>query len=196
MIRLWCASFHSLPAGGGLFLSPAKKGAPVGGVPWAMDNDAFNGGFNPDVFFNRLSTLEPHKDSCLFVVVPDVVGDAIQTLSLYRQWVRHFEGWPVAFVAQDGQENLLLPDYYDWLFVGGSTAWKMSPAALSVIARAKRDGKRVHVGRVNSIKRWNHFIIAGADSCDGTNDTMEPDRARIRWGRAMKQKPLFTGAYL
>ena len=45
-------------------------------------------------------------------------------------------------VAQDGQEDLALPDAALWevLFVGGSTAWKLSPAAVMVIRRAQALG--------------------------------------------------------
>ena len=191
MIYLFPQSTHDGP----MITTPGHKGLPSGivnGSQFAVDNEAFTRGFDPGRYFPYLEMLAPYRANCLFVTVPDVVGDSIQTLSLYRQWVRHFEGWPIAFVAQDGQENLPLPGYYDWLFIGGSTEWKMSPASDDCIRRAKADGKRVHIGRVNSEKRFKHFQLIGADSCDGTNPTFEPDRAKKRWSRMEKQMRLIT----
>lgn len=193
MIYLWPQATMP-PDGFGVLTAPATKIIAEGiraGRPWAMDNGAFTQGFQPDAFFPFLERHEMYRDTCLFVAVPDVVGDAIQTLANYRHWVTHFDGWPVAFVAQDGQENLPMPNYYDWLFVGGGTEWKMSSGADRCIQRAKEMGKQVHIGRVNSIKRFRHFQLIGADTSDGTFPVFAPDVASRRLGRAMAQRPLF-----
>ena len=72
------------------------------GAPWAGDNQAFTQGFDPDIFFPWLDTMSPYRDNCLFLTVPDVVGDAVGTVNLWRKWAGRFHGWPLAFVAQDG----------------------------------------------------------------------------------------------
>lgn len=195
MIFLWpqATSMVTMPIGFGVMTAPATNMVAHGireGRPWAMDNGAFTGGFKPTAFFDFLRRHEPYRDTCLFVVVPDVVGNAIATLENYRQWVRHYEGWPVAFVAQDGQEHLALPNYYDWLFIGGSTEWKLGDGAVECIRRARAVGKPVHVGRVNSQRRFNRFLLQGVTSCDGTNPIYEPDRARARWPGIVAQRPL------
>ena len=61
------------------------------------------------------------------------------------------------------------------LFLGGSTDWKLGPAARALTAEAKRRGKRVHMGRVNSLKRLRYADAIGCDSADGTCLTYAPD---------------------
>ena len=64
---------------------------------------------------------------------------------------------------------------FDVAFVGGSTAWKLGPEAKSLIAAAKARGKGVHVGRVNSQRRFLAFAALGCDSADGTYLAFGPD---------------------
>lgn len=172
----------------GVLTSPMHNGATTAikeGKPWAADNGAFTQGFNPDTYFDWLESMEPYRDRCLFVVIPDVVGDAIQTLSNYRHWLRYYEAWPVAFVAQDGQENLPLPTYFDTLFIGGSTEWKESQAAINVIKRAQAMRKHIHIGRVNWGRRYRMFnVLHGSESwtCDGTRTRFDgKDKTLTAW---------------
>lgn len=68
------------------------------------------------------------KPGCRFVVCPDVVGNAIATLSLLGQWRQVIADRQLllAYVAQDGQEQLPVPwDEIDPLFLGGSTEFKL-----------------------------------------------------------------------
>lgn len=72
------------------------------------------------------------------------------------------------------------------LFVGGSTAWKLGGAARSIIRQAKALGKHVHMGRVNSERRYRYALAIGCDSCDGTYLTFGPDinlPAVLAWSR-------------
>lgn len=164
--------------------------------PWCMDNGIFTGKFSPKTFWGKLEQMYPFKDSCKFVVAPDVVGNAIATIDGFRYWGPRIKaaGWPVAFVAQDGQELFEFPPRCEWdaLFIGGSTEWKLSEAALICIKRAQQDNKWVHVGRVNSQKRLRHFQMAGVDSVDGTNVCFAPDKNYPILDRQLRQKPLFT----
>jgi len=138
------------------------------GLPYAIDNGAFSG-LDAAAFGALLEREQPNKERCLFVVCPDVVGSARRTLELFerrRLWIR---GWPVAFVAQDGQENLPVPwDDIDCIFVGGNDPWKESQASRDLVRTAKALDKRVHVGRVNTWKRYKLFADLGADTCDGS----------------------------
>ena len=180
----------------GVLTTTSHWGVPsslVNGCKWAMDNQAFTQGFNAHEYFYRLLMLEPFWSNCLFLVVPDVVGDAIQTLDNWRHWVRYFATWSVAFVAQDGQENLPMPDDFDVLFIGGTTEWKESDAAIDCIKRARY--KRIHIGRVNTWRRYRHFArMPGAENwtCDGTRIRYERDKATRDWQRYMAQPPLIT----
>lgn len=115
--------------------------------------------------------VAPRADTCLFATAPDVVGDAVATLERSAHWLDIIRelGLPAALVAQDGLEDLEIPwDTFDVLFLGGSTEWKLSEAARELTREAKRRGKWVHMGRVNS---WKRIAIArefGVDSVDGT----------------------------
>jgi len=210
--------YEHLPENVGILWSARRGGVHPGiidGRPWAFDNDAFAGGFNERRFYDALERLLPYQEMCLFVAMPDVVGDAVATIERFEQYERPWD-YPLAFVAQDGQENLPFPthcdftdwadgresgfddsEYYamrseflksqvsfDWLFIGGTTEWKMSPGAIDCIERAHAIGRRVHVGRVNSLRRFRYFQKLGVDSVDGTKPIYAPTMARLyvmRW---------------
>jgi hypothetical protein len=120
-------------------------------------------------------------------------------------------GYRVAYVFQNGADRHPIPWHdFDVAFLGGSpecvpcnyvfrekrkpkrdepcprcnrllTEWKLGAVARSLAAEAKSRGKWVHVGRVNSARRWRYCATPiehgglGADSCDGTYLTFGPD---------------------
>ncbi len=139
------------------------------GDPYAIDNGAFTK-FRADRFASLLERESDCRGGCLFVAVPDVVGSARRTREIwqYRNDMVP-EGWPLAYVCQDGSENIGIPwDECEAVFIGGSTEWKMSANAAAIIKAAKVLGKHVHVGRVNTRRRFRHFDELGADTCDGS----------------------------
>jgi len=137
--------------------------------PWAIDNGAFSK-FDRNAFLALLKRESKDKRNCKFVCAPDVVASAARTLEVYELWKFALQGWPVAFVVQDGQENLPIPwKTIEAIFVGGTTSWKESAHVERIIRTAKDHfGKWVHVGRVNTPDRYEHFERLGADSCDGS----------------------------
>lgn len=168
----------------GFLRTPANGNRLDGAKVWALDNGAFTKKYPGDEAYLRLlSSLDSRKADCLFVAVPDVVGDGGKTLEMFPRMAKSISalGWPVALVGQDGMENLPIPwENVDWLFVGGSTDWKLGAGAADLISQAKAHGKRVHVGRVNSARRFAHFAHLGADSADGTILAFGPDVNTIR----------------
>jgi hypothetical protein len=92
----------------------------------------------------------------------------------------------LAFAAQDGQESLPLPDEADWIFIAGSTDWKLSAVAAEVMVRPWDAGKFIHIGRVNSQKRYRYFhrlaeqLDIDIVSCDGTAARFHPSQALRR----------------
>jgi hypothetical protein len=141
---------HLLAPGGG-----SVDGAFSTGLPVAADNAAYSG-FDPDAF-RRLLRRVAGRPRLLWVVCPDRVGDARATHALFRKWEEEVRtAGPVAFVLQDGQEDLPLPDA-DCYFVGGSTRWKLGR-------------------RVNSLRRIEAAYRLGCGSVDGTGMS--------RWGDA------------
>lgn len=138
------------------------------GTIFGIDNGAFSG-FSRNKFESRILREIPHKARCKFVAVPDVVGSADLTTDLFHVWKRRLCGWPLAYVLQDGLENVRIPwGEISAIFVGGSTKFKTSEIAFEAARQAKNNGgKWVHVGRVNSALRFDTWKDL-ADSCDGT----------------------------
>jgi hypothetical protein len=156
----------------GQLLTPLTGYSDWGGV-YAIDNGAFSG-FPADKFQRLLQRQDSRKADCLFVTCPDIVGAGQRTIELFKRRSRWIpEGWKVAMVAQDGLEDLEIPwDDMDAVFIGGGDPWKDSKAAADIVKTAKILGKWVHVGRVNTPKRFEHFAQLGADSCDGSGVAM------------------------
>lgn len=136
--------------------------------PFAIDNGGFKD-LDIDGLFSLMKREEDHRENCLFVSAPDVVCSARRTSELFHHFKDRFEGWKLAYVCQDGQEDLPMPwDEIAAIFIGGSTSWKCSQYAVHLIQAGKALGKWVHVGRVNSPERWKHFEALGVHSGDGT----------------------------
>lgn len=136
--------------------------------PWAIDNGGYND-LDIEGLVSLMKREEHHKERCLFVSAPDVVCSARRTLELFHHFKPMFEGWRLALVVQDGQEDLPMPwDDISAIFIGGSTSWKCSKHPEHLIRAAKALGKWVHAGRVNTALRWKHFEKLGANSGDGT----------------------------
>ncbi len=125
------------------------------------------------------------QEKTLFVVAPDVVGDAAKTLDQFDSWADeiHDRGLPVALAAQDGLEHMTdkIPwDKVDVLFVGGSTAWKTGdvkdrPAWDRLWNEAQKRGIPIHMGRVNTNKRMAGAAQdIGAATVDGTSLAFHP----------------------
>lgn len=161
----------------GFIATPRQGNKRPAGVTWCADNGCFSDKFDEGAWWAWLVANSADAATCNFAVAPDVVGDAAATLERSRPWMPRMRelGYRVAFVAQDGIENTEVPwGEFDALFVGGSTEFKLGEVAADVIREAKARGKYVHVGRVNSRKRFQMFAELGVDSVDGTFLTFAP----------------------
>lgn len=160
----------------GALLRPGNGNLP-GAIPWAIDNGAFTG-FRRDAFESLLGRCQG-KPGCLWVAAPDVVADSAATLGLFAEWepVLRAAGFPVALVSQDGLRPRDVPwDRIDCLFLGGSDVHKLGIEAHQLARAAKKRGKLVHVGRVNSQRRIRFAHNLSADSFDGGQFSRFPDR--------------------
>ena len=162
-------------------------------VPYGVDNGCFalkkdNGSRNRnkvlDGFMRYVWVKHWERQAGpVFVAVPDVVGSHEATLFAFCCWWPMLAplDLPLAFVAQNGATPDNIPwDLFSCLFVGGTTEddgeeWKISPASAAVIREAKRRGKWVHVGRVNSEPRVRWCVAHGVDSVDGSGFSYFPD---------------------
>lgn len=159
----------------------------------AADNGGFSG-LDVAAYLALLERESDQREMFRFVTVPDIVANARRTLELFDYWFPRLEGWPLALVAQDGQEDLPIPwEYVDAVFIGGSTVFKMSKAAIDIIRTAQAMEKWVHVGRVNDPQRWNHFEALKVDSVDGTGIARYSHmRLAIKNRQQSPQIPLLT----
>jgi hypothetical protein len=143
-------------------------------VVWAADNGCYNQ-FDPAGYTRMLDTIQPHADTCLFVTIPDTVGDATATAHQFETWwpATTRRGLPTALVAQDGLEHHTAWLDQTWprlnaLFIGGTTTWKLGEHARALIAEARRRHLWVHMGRVNTARRIAYAREIGCHSFDGT----------------------------
>lgn len=111
-------SSYSHPGAYGFLVSPSTRGIPTSvqkGSRWACDNNAYTMGYQPERLLEYVETLRDYKDNCLFITIPDSVGDAAETIEYWHECKGLFKDWPVAFVAQDGVRVSL---YDGHLYVG------------------------------------------------------------------------------
>lgn len=168
---------------------------------FAVDNGVFGKeGFNPAKFNELVDKLgqapQAIKDKLLYVVAPDVliklpdgkvVGDAKGTLEQFKTWGPQIraKGLPVAFVAQNGLEDMIdeVPwGQFDVLFIGGSDDWKVGnlvgeqKVKWDRLFDAFRDhGVPIHMGRVSGPERLSKAAHdVGAATVDGTMLAVAP----------------------
>lgn len=184
-----------------MIATPAQRMRIPDGAAWCADNGCFGSGYPGDeLWLAWLGRFTPDEISrCMFATAPDVVGDAAATLERSAPWLPKIRalGYRAALVAQDGLEDLAVPwDDFDVLFIGGSTEWKLGPHARELVAEAKRRSKWVHMGRVNSGRRFRYAETIGCDSVDGTLFAIAVDdglRRVLDWlGHHDTHEPLFT----
>lgn len=182
----------------GCIVTPKQGNKLPEGAVFCADNGVFGKGYpGADAWWEWLKTLPAER--CAFAVAPDVVGDAAATLEASMPWLSRIRdlGMPAAFVAQDGLENMTVPwEAFDVLFIGGSTDWKLGRHARALVGEAKKRGKEVHMGRVNSAQRLRYADGIGCDSVDGTFITFGPDQNLpkvLGWLREVHQPTLWSG---
>lgn len=160
----------------GFIDTPAQGNVRPDGVTWCADNGCFSAKWDADKWWTWLQTNADRASACAFAVAPDVVADHVATVTRSMPWMPKIRalGYPVAFVLQDGAQNLPW-DEFDVLFIGGSTAYKLGAEARALVTEAKERGKRVHMGRVNSFRRIEYAAWIGCDSADGTYLTYGSD---------------------
>jgi hypothetical protein len=128
--------------------------------------------FDGDAFRRALARWGGGAD---WIVLPDVVAGGLASLELSLSWLEEVAavGRPMLLPVQDGMTAEDVRPHVGGavgIFVGGLTEWKeRTAAAWGELARER--GCHLHVGRVNSARRMQLAIDAGADSADGTSVT-------------------------
>lgn len=182
-----------------LLARPGNGHTPLPGQTWAADTGLFGksgSAYSDDAYLAWLD--KQPRETCLFATAPDVVGEAGPTLARSAPMYARIRalGFVPALVAQDGLERLteFIPwDDFGCLFIGGSTEWKLGEAAVRLVAEAKRRGKWVHMGRVNSLRRMIYAESIGCDSADGTKLRFQPGFDVAHWSRHVVTNPSLWG---
>ena len=149
----------------GWLISPQTYGIPQGiknGDKWAGDNLCFTSLFTPDGFKSWLMKLYSYRNTCLFIVAPDVLGDCWATYDRWLVWYPILrDWWLIAYVGQDGQSIDKLPwNDMDVYFVGGTDEWKDSAESLAIVRECRNRSIPVHIGRANTHARLTAFFNA------------------------------------
>lgn len=160
------------------------------------DNGCFSQQWTHDRWFRWLID-QPR--TIRFAVAPDVYDPTggpchEATMDRWRTYGPLIErhGFTPAFVCQVGASIAELPDA-PVLFLGGTTEWKLGPEAWRITEWARAEGRWVHMGRVNSQRRFDTARMMGCDSVDGTFLTYGPDvnlPRLLRWVNEADATPM------
>lgn len=164
-------------AGWRLLVSAAGVVRTEGFQRYALDNGAWSAhcqgtAFDELAFGRALDMVGENAD---WIVAPDIVGAGQRSLDFSLKWLDRLKGFPqrILIAVQDGTTPDMVREIINpmtGIFVGGSTAWKLSTMeSWSLLAR--RCNGYLHVGRVNSALRIAKCAAAGAHSFDGTSVT-------------------------
>jgi EAL domain-containing protein (putative c-di-GMP-specific phosphodiesterase class I) len=85
----------------------------------------------------------------------------------------------------------------DSVFIGGSTEFKLGRTAASIARQAKRRGKHLHGGRVNTRQRFRYMAELGCDSIDGSGFSKwsaERIPMALRWLEELERQPSLLAA--
>jgi hypothetical protein len=148
--------------------------------PWFLDNGAFAAmqageNFNVHSFVRivrRVRSWHEREGYSLpdFVVVPDIVGQGVESLAFSRVWLSECRDLNVPCYLAVQDDMLINPDTvagFDGVFVGGSLEWKLETGGAWVkLARALK--MRCHVGRVGTAARVQWAADIGASSIDSS----------------------------
>lgn len=163
-------------------VTPRMGQRPAIGEMWAADTGCFASphefSFARYLVWLKDMAADGLADSCLFATAPDAFGDAARTLELARPCLPCIRdiGYRAALVAQPWMTAAETPwDEFDVLFIGGPNEWQHSTQIEELVREARTQGKPVHMGRVNGLRRMRYAVSLGCDSADGTFLRYGPD---------------------
>ena len=164
--------------------------------------------FDDKLFVKRLDTLFKDNITPEFVVLPDVIGNWEETKKSSISWLhrlleRYDDRFDYGIVLQEGCTTDDLEDIFQnypeikWIFIGGKSKfngfgkpmekgpeWKFTFGE-KAIPVARKYGRKVHVGRVSSIRKVNMSAALGADTMDTSQPNFSPEQFE-RFERGLK----------
>lgn len=181
------------------------------GIKVGVDNDAFTHGVNLPKFHRMVAmaraTLTELRgtglpsqaaENLLWVVVPDVPGDAHATLQNFEAMNASLSDLPVAFAIQPGAARAGIPFHAPnlrCLFLAGPRAYKESAEMAKIAAAGRAQGLWLHGAPCNSLERARLLADLGCDSFDGTGASRYPALIPeyLRWSELTVNDPERTG---
>lgn len=164
----------------GHLFSPGGQRGPWPWFPYALDNGAFafwdqranefdhdawarsgEGAWHRLIVWSQVAAEKPR-----WAIVPDVPGDAEETLRKWSDFSPLVTHCPRALAVQNGMEPAdieRLSVKPDVIAVGGTTEWKWS-----TVEKWSARFSRVHLLRCNSPTKLYELEELGVESCDGT----------------------------
>lgn len=174
----------------GQLVTPAPGYSYRGGM-WAGDCSGY-GGVNVPRWRAIVKRQLPFIDKCIFQVVPDAAMSARRTRELFDYFRPELQGWPRAYVTQNGQENIEIPwNEIEALFIGGDDTHKDGPEGYSCAKAAIAREKHLHFGRVNGQVRVAKIVEAFGwyprFSIDGSGIS-QYSHMRLKLGKAIRNE--------
>lgn len=165
------------------------------GMPWAFDNGCFGpwrNGTPWDAAAWHIRALQIRNmglPAPLFAVVPDLPAKGQESLAFSE---RHLElmphGFPKALALQDGMTYQSVKPFlkdYEWLFIGGSDAFKIH--AMDWTRFARSEGKKIHYARASTLEKLEWAIHCGVDSLDSSFSVVDETAVRTVRGYFCKR---------
>jgi len=181
----WHYSAGKWPGSVGLLFCPSyfKLNFLQEWFPYALDNGAFTAWTKQHPWcakswIDMLQLARMSGKTPVWALVPDVVGNRNETLANWGRFASVIGsfGWTKAFAVQDGMNPKDVPEDASVIFVGGTTEWKWRNLEMWA-----KSFPRIHVGRVNSIRRLVTCEKFNVESVDGTGwfrDPSDPNKLK------------------
>lgn len=143
---------------------------------YAVDNGAWSDyvrgrTFNHERFLKVLEKIKMQEIQPDFIVLPDIVKGGVKSFELSKSYMDVAENHPCYFAIQDGIiPEMITDDIIEKIkgfFIGGSNVWKWRNMH-TWVNLAHDNGKKIHVGKVGTIKDFTKCKAAGVDSADGS----------------------------
>ena len=143
---------------------------------YAVDNGAWSDyvhhrPFDTERFKKTLVKIARQSSEPDFIVLPDIVCGGKSSLELSKKYLHLTEQFRCFLPIQDGIVPGMIGEYI-WgkisgIFIGGSDTWKWRNLHIWV-KLAHIHNKKIHVGRVGTLRNMQKCFFAGVDSADGS----------------------------
>lgn len=157
-----------------LMISAEHWGYPF--VNYAVDNGAWTDyvrkqPFNHMRFSKVLEKITQQETQPDFIVLPDIVKGGFKSLELSVSYLNVADNFPCYFAIQDGiTQDMISPDILEAVngfFIGGSNVWKWRVMD-SWVTFAHEHRKKIHVGKIGTLRDFLKCSAASVDSADGS----------------------------